>query len=152
MRRLYKNASGGWRADAETATVSPVANILVVDDEPPIVDLVRFVLQGAGHKVTEAFDGRQALKALGVDPADDKAALPDLIMLDIMMPVMDGLTVFRRIKENPRTASVPVVILTAKTQTQSLFQELSAEAFFQKPFNPGELRAAVTKVLESAKR
>jgi len=124
----------------------------VVDDEPPIVDLVRFVLQGAGHKVSEAYDGREALKALGVEPVNDAVPLPDLIMLDIMMPVMDGLTVFRRIKDHPRTASVPIVILTAKSQTQSLFQELSAEAFFQKPFNPGELRTAVTKVLESARR
>ncbi len=125
-----------------------MANILIVDDEPPIVDLVRFVLQAAGHHVIEAYDGRQALKILGVEPYDESTALPDLVLLDVMMPGLDGISVFKRLRENPRTAKLPVVVLTAKTQTSSLFAELNVDAFFQKPFNPGELRAAVTKALQ----
>lgn len=124
-----------------------MAHILVVDDEPPVVELVATVLKKVGHKISFAYDGPSALKLLGVEPADRSAPLPDLVLLDIMMPVMDGLSVFKRMREDARTAAVPVVILTAKTQSQKLMRDLPASGYFEKPFNPGELRAAVARVL-----
>ena len=128
-----------------------MAKILVVDDDPQIVDLVRFSLQTVGHEVLEAFDGQEALKKLGVEPPNEKAQLPELIILDVMMPVMDGLTAFKRIRAEPRTASIPIVILTAKSQTESFFTEVSADAFFHKPFSPGDLRTVIGSFLAKKK-
>jgi CheY-like chemotaxis protein len=125
-----------------------VANILIVDDERDVVTLVKFILTKEGHTVDEAYNGAQALEKLGVEPAKDAVELPDLVILDVMMPVMDGHTACRRINENARTRNIPLIVLTAKGQMRDLFEMASnVAAYLEKPFDPKKLREMVSSVL-----
>lgn len=124
--------------------------VLVVDDEPSVVMLMRFVLEKSGHTVTEAHNGLEALKLLGVDPADDAAELPDVVLLDVMMPVMDGLATAEAMRDHPRASKVPILVVTAKGDMRRLFEEMPQVAgFFQKPFDPKALREAVANAAEA---
>ncbi|HWC29590.1 MAG TPA: response regulator transcription factor [Dehalococcoidia bacterium] len=113
--------------------------ILVVDDEKNIVQLARLYLGNEGFRVEEAYDGKQAL---------DKARTvnPDLVVLDIMMPEMDGLSVCRELR---KTSSVPVIMLTARDDDvdKIVGLEVGADDYMTKPFNPRELVARVKAVL-----
>lgn len=113
--------------------------ILVVDDEPHIVQLVRLYLQNEGFQVEAAFDGKQAL-----DKA--RAVRPDLIVLDIMMPGLDGLEVTRELR---KSSAVPIIFLTARGEDvdRIVGLELGADDYMAKPFNPRELVARVKAVL-----
>lgn len=125
--------------------------VLVVDDERDVVTLIKFLLEKEGHTVLEAFDGGQALKALGIEPEVrlPKSELPDLIILDVMMPVVDGYTVSQRIGANPRTAAIPLVVLTAKGQMKDLFaMSRNVAAYLEKPFDPQKLRDMVGGILK----
>jgi len=123
-----------------------MARILVVDDEPSVVMLLRFILEKAGHAVAEAHNGVEALAALGVEPDDAAAQLPDVMILDVMMPVMDGLSTARALRGHPRASKVPILVVTAKGDMRPLFESMPQVAgFFQKPFDPGLLRDAVAK-------
>lgn len=125
-----------------------MARILVVDDEPAVVDLVKIILEKAGHSVDEAYNGKEALKALGVDPQDAAAPLPDLVVLDVMMPIVDGYTVAITMKNDARAGRVPLIVVTAKNDMRHLFEAIpSVAAFVAKPFDPGALRATVAKIL-----
>lgn len=129
-----------------------MAKILIVDDELPIVQLMQFILEKVGHEVSVAYNGAEALQQLGVEPKNDAAPLPDLILLDLMMPVMDGLTACLRMRDHARTAKVPIVVVTAKGDMRTAFEAVpSVTAFFHKPFDPGALRAAVDKALSAKK-
>lgn len=121
-----------------------MAKVLVVDDEPSVVMLMRFVLEKSGHSVAEAHNGLEALATLGVDPVDDSAELPDVVLLDVMMPVMDGLATAEAMRDHPRASKVPILVVTAKGDMRRLFEEMPQVAgFFQKPFDPKALREAV---------
>ena len=121
-----------------------MAKVLVVDDERDVVELVKFLLERDGHKVVEAFNGREALERA-------YAELPDLIILDIMMPEMDGYTVNARLTENENTKRIPVIILTAKGQMRDVFEMASNVAFYmEKPFDPKHLREKIQEVLSKA--
>jgi two-component system, OmpR family, alkaline phosphatase synthesis response regulator PhoP len=113
--------------------------ILVVDDEKNIVQLARLYLSNEGFRVEEANDGRQAL---------DKARSlnPDLIVLDLMMPEMDGFTVCKEIR---KTSNVPIIMLTARNEDvdKIVGLEVGADDYLTKPFNPRELVARVKAVL-----
>ncbi|MFI5361700.1 MAG: response regulator [Elusimicrobiota bacterium] len=123
-----------------------MAKVLVVDDEPAIVMLIRFVLEKAGHTVTEAGNGLAALESLGVRPDNPAAALPDVILLDVMMPVMDGLAAAKAMHEHPRASKIPILVVSAKGDMRSLFGTMPQVAgYFQKPFDPGPLREAVAR-------
>ena len=113
--------------------------ILVVDDEKNIVQLARLYLGREGFRVEEAHDGKEAL-----DKA--RALNPDLIVLDIMMPEMDGLSVCRELR---KTSNVPVIILTARSDDvdKIVGLEIGADDYLTKPFNPRELVARVKAVL-----
>jgi DNA-binding response OmpR family regulator len=113
--------------------------ILVVDDEKNIVQLARLYLGNEGFHVEEAYDGKQAL-----DKA--RAVNPDLVVLDIMMPGMDGLSVCRELR---KTSSVPVIMLTARDDDveKIVGLEVGADDYMTKPFNPRELVARVKAVL-----
>ena len=91
-----------------------VAKVLVVDDEPAMVMLMRFVLEKSGHTVSEAHNGVEALAALGVKPENASAELPDIVLLDVMMPVMDGLATAEAMRGHPRASKVPILVVTAK--------------------------------------
>ena len=113
--------------------------ILVVDDEKNIVTLVRRYLGNEGFHVEEAYDGKQALEKA-------RSVSPDLIVLDVMMPEMDGLTVCKEIR---KTSSAPIIILTARDDDvdKIVGLEIGADDYMTKPFNPRELVARVKAVL-----
>ncbi len=111
--------------------------VLVVDDERDIVDLLRYNLAREGYEVLTAFNGKEAL--------EKAASKPDLILLDVMMPVLDGVEACKRLKSDPATASVPVVFLTARSgeADEVLGLELGADDYIQKPISPRRLVARV---------
>ena len=118
--------------------------ILVVDDEPRYVSLVEINLTTDGYQVRTASDGQQAVDSVAEDQ-------PDLVLLDIMMPVMDGFTACERIRE---FSSVPIIILTAKGEERDRVRGLDAGAddYIVKPFSAQELLARVRAVLRRAER
>jgi DNA-binding response OmpR family regulator len=113
--------------------------ILVVDDDPKIVELVRLYLEKDGYRVLVAYDGLEAL-----DLARQKR--PDLILLDLLLPGMDGLDVCRIIQAE---SEIPIIMLTAKTTDEDKLRglELGADDYVTKPFNPREVMARVRAVL-----
>jgi two-component system phosphate regulon response regulator PhoB len=121
--------------------------ILVVDDEPDAVELVEFNLKQAGFEVTTAADGAEALKKA-------RAVQPDLIVLDIMLPELDGLAVCKILRREPATAAVPIIMLTAKAAEvdRVVGLELGADDYVTKPFSPRELVLRVKKILERGER
>ena len=124
-----------------------MAKVLIVDDEEHIVALMRFILEKSGHTVSSVGNGQEALRVLGVDPLDEAAALPDIVVLDVMMPIMDGYTAAVAIRNCPRTASLPILVVTAKGDMRHLFEAMpSVAGFFEKPFDPKDLRAAIAKI------
>jgi DNA-binding response OmpR family regulator len=118
--------------------------VLVVDDEPKIVQLARDYLEHAGFRVTSASDGREALAAF-------RSAAPDLIVLDLGLPLVDGLDVARIIR---RTSNVPIVMLTGRGDEVDRVAglELGADDYVTKPFSPRELVARVRAVLRRGER
>jgi len=120
--------------------------ILVVDDERDIVELIRYNLSKEGMEVARAYNGREAL--------EKAASLPDLIILDVMMPVLDGLETCRRLKADPRTAKIPVVFLTARLAEvdEIVGLELGADDYIRKPISPRTLVARVKAVLRRAEQ
>ncbi|HET6498731.1 MAG TPA: response regulator [Coriobacteriia bacterium] len=122
--------------------------ILAVDDEPDIVRLVTAALTARGYEVISAADGEEAL---------DKAVLekPDLIVLDIMMPKMDGREVARRLAAKPATAKIPIVFLSAIGDLDSqldTLEELRGVEYLTKPFDVRELAEYVDAMLDPSKR
>jgi two-component system alkaline phosphatase synthesis response regulator PhoP/two-component system response regulator VicR len=118
--------------------------ILAVDDERHIVRLVQVNLERAGYQVITAFDGKEALKKVESDK-------PDLIVLDVMMPHMDGFEVLKHLKSNDTTKDIPVVMLTAKAQDADVFRGWASgvDCYLTKPFNPLELLTFVKRIFES---
>ena len=119
--------------------------IAVVDDEPDIVELITHHLKKERFGVKEFYDGASLLSYLNT-------ALPDLIILDLMLPEIDGLEVCRILKKEDRTSSIPIIMLTAKgTETDKVVGlELGADDYIVKPFSPRELLARVKAVLRRA--
>lgn len=125
--------------------------IMVVDDEPDIVTLLRFALEKEGYEVTEAGNGQVALELLGLEPVKAESLLPDLIVLDIMMPVMDGYQLNMRLQTEPRAKDIPILVLTAKGQKMRDLFEMAPNvaAYVQKPFDPKMLRELIAGILAS---
>jgi CheY-like chemotaxis protein len=116
--------------------------ILVADDEPEVVDLVRMVLEWEGYEVVQAADGAQALERADSD-------LPDLILLDVRMPKMSGLVVLEELQKDPLTAGIPVIMLSVVTtypEVRTALQRGSV-AYLPKPFELTELARLVADVL-----
>ena len=115
-----------------------MATILVVDDEEPIQELLRFNLEKEGYAVCVAKDGQEALKHVENDQ-------PDLLVLDLMLPGMDGLEVCRKIRSNQKFQQIPIIMLTAKGEEidKVLGLELGADDYMTKPFSPRELLARI---------
>jgi phosphate regulon transcriptional regulator PhoB len=121
------------------------ARVLIVEDEPDIRDLLAFHLEREGYHVTRSRSGADALRQIRARP-------PDLILLDLMLPELGGLDVCRRLRQDPRTASVPIVMLTARGEEvdRILGLELGADDYIVKPFSPKEVVARVRAVLRRA--
>jgi two-component system phosphate regulon response regulator PhoB len=118
------------------------STILVIEDEPAIQELIAVNLSFAGHKVLRAYDAEQADTLI-------RAELPDLILLDWMLPGISGLAFARRLRNEERTRQVPVIMLTAKGAEQDKLDGLEAGAddYITKPFSPKELMARIKAVL-----
>jgi two-component system, OmpR family, alkaline phosphatase synthesis response regulator PhoP len=118
--------------------------ILAVDDERHIVRLVQVNLERAGYQVVTAFDGKEALQKV-----EDEQ--PDLVVLDVMMPYMDGFEVLQTLRKNQSTRDLPVIMLTAKAQDADVFRgwQSGVDCYLTKPFNPMELIAFVKRIFSS---
>ena len=116
--------------------------ILAVDDDPVTLKLVTVTLTRAGYEVLTAKDGREALARV-------ESTQPDLIILDVMMPEMDGYEVCRRLRSRPATANIPIMMLTAKSTLESKIAgfEAGSDDYVVKPFEPAELQAHVMALL-----
>lgn len=123
-----------------------IVKILVCDDDDMLVDLLAFRLGGRGFEVVVAKDGGEAVRKAGEE-------LPDAIVLDAMMPVLDGHAVLRQLRERPDTAKTPIVMLTARRQQQDIVGalELGASDYLVKPFIPEELITRLTRLIEAAR-
>lgn len=118
--------------------------ILIVDDEPTIRVLLRAALEGAGHRVIEAADGVSAL-------ATALRLRPDLILLDVALPGLNGLDVCRRLREDPATAGTPVFLLTGFVQQaeRQAAKDVGAHEFVRKPFSPAAVVARIEDTLRT---
>ena len=121
-----------------------MARILVADDDPLSIKLLNFRLRSVGHEVIFAVNGGEALEIATREK-------PDLVLLDIMMPVMNGFQVLRKLKSQEETKNIPVIMLTSKVQEKDVVfgLEAGAEDYITKPFSFAELNARVNHVLTS---
>ena len=124
-----------------------MAKILVVDDEQRVVELVAVNLRREGYTVVSARNGGDALVAVGKEK-------PDLVILDVVMPVMDGVHVAQALKANEATRDLPIVMLTAKAQDADILEGLlaGAEVYLPKPFHPRDLIRVVKSLLPDPSR
>jgi DNA-binding response OmpR family regulator len=129
-------AGSGPNADRD----QPV--VLAADDDEDILELVTFRLERSGYTVVQARDGEQALNL-----AQEKQ--PDLALLDVMMPKLDGFEVTRRLRANEATSRMPIILLTARAQDADVQEgfDAGADDYIRKPFSPQELRARVQSIL-----
>jgi two-component system phosphate regulon response regulator PhoB len=116
--------------------------VLVVDDNEDTVRIVEAILRSAGFEVSVATNGRQ-----GIEIAE--ASAPELIILDIMMPVMDGVEALHKLRGSPKTSRIPVILLTAKTQDEDVIAgyQIGADYYMTKPFTAKQLLYGVRLVL-----
>jgi len=119
-----------------------MAKVLVVDDEVHIIKIIDYKLRAAGHMVVSARDGQEALERA-------RGEKPDLILLDVMMPKMDGFETLVRLRRDPETSSTPIFMLTVKGKEvdRAKGMELGADDYITKPFSPSKLLARIEEVL-----
>lgn len=122
------------------ATPPRVKTILVCDDEPHIVRLIQVGLERAGHRVIPCYDGKAALQYV----QDEH---PDVVVLDLMLPGISGLQVLKRLRANPQTEKIRVVIVSVRSDDTDVFEayHFGADSYLTKPFNPMELLKIVDK-------
>jgi two-component system phosphate regulon response regulator PhoB len=118
------------------------SKILIIEDEPDILEVIQYNLEREGHKVVACRNGEQGLSRIRTDN-------PDLVILDLMLPGMDGVEVCRQVKADPITRGIPVIMVTAKSEESDVVLGLGigADDYISKPFSPRELVARVNVVL-----
>jgi two-component system alkaline phosphatase synthesis response regulator PhoP len=118
--------------------------ILAADDERHILRLIQINLERAGYQVALAHDGREALASVS-------QTRPDMVVLDVMMPYMDGFEVLKVLKREPETRDIPVIMLTAKASDNDVFMGWTSgvDCYLTKPFNPQELVNFVRRIFDS---
>jgi DNA-binding response OmpR family regulator len=123
------------------------ARILVVDDNEKNVELLEAILQAADFEVLKAYDGKQAIEIAGKEK-------PNLLLLDIMMPELDGSQVCEILKKDPRNAGLPIIMVTAKDKESDIVQSLErgADEYIVKPINKKELLAKIEELLAKASK
>ncbi|MBO6560907.1 MAG: response regulator [Nisaea sp.] len=116
--------------------------VFIAEDEPNILESLSFLLGREGWEVTSALDGNAALEQL------NNQALPDVVILDIMLPHRNGFEILRQLRASPRTSKLPVIVLTAKGQEKDrkTAQEIGADAFVTKPFSNRDVIEQVKKL------
>jgi len=117
--------------------------VLVCDDERHIVRLIQVNLERQGYNVVTAFDGKEGLEKI-------RSEKPNVVVLDVMMPYMDGFEVLKTIRREPETEALPVIMLTAKAQDKDVFEgyHYGADMYLTKPFNPMELVTFVKRIVD----
>jgi DNA-binding response OmpR family regulator len=126
---------------------TPNRHILCIEDEAEMIDLIRIILGRKGFEVEGASGGEEGLKKI-------YARKPDLVLLDLMMPDMDGWEVYQQMKADENTRDIPVIVVTAKAQSIDKvlgLQIAKVEDYIAKPFSPEDLLASVEKVLDRKK-
>ena len=121
-------------------------NVVCIEDEPEMIDLIRLILGRRGFELTGANGGRDGLEAI-------RRVRPDLVLLDLMMPDMDGWEVYQQIKADPALRGIPVIVVTAKAQSIDKVLGLhiaKVDDYITKPFGPQELLESVEKILGMA--
>ena len=118
--------------------------ILVVDDEQPIVRLLQVNLERNGYEVITASNGKEALEQVALEQ-------PDMLVLDVMMPFMDGFEVMQVLKASPATREIPVIMLTARSQDMDIYQgwKSGVDCYLIKPCNPTELVMYVKRIFQT---
>ncbi|MBN1164338.1 MAG: response regulator [Candidatus Krumholzibacteriota bacterium] len=120
--------------------------ILIVDDEVHLAKILQFTLEHAGYEVVTAFDGQEALDLVEREGFD-------LIILDLMLPLVDGYKVCNILKKDKRFSAIPVIILSARDfEGMDIEEEIEAELLMSKPFNTGNLLVEISQLLESSCR
>ncbi len=121
------------------------SKILIVEDEPDIVELLAYNLHQAGFETDAVLNGADALERVKIEP-------PDLVLLDLLLPEVDGLEVCRTLKRDPETAGIPIIMLTAKGEAidRIVGLELGADDYITKPFSPREVLLRIRAVLRRA--
>jgi DNA-binding response OmpR family regulator len=116
--------------------------VLAADDDDDILELIVFRLERSGYTVLQARDGAEAFEVA-------RLSKPDLAVLDVMLPKIDGFDLTRRLRENESTATMPIILLTARTQEGDVQRgfDAGADDYIRKPFSPQELRARVQAIL-----
>jgi len=116
--------------------------VLIADDDPVTAYLLRHCLTSAGFRVCCALDGREALSLM-------QQEAPDLVVLDVMMPVMDGLEVLRRAKADARLSAIPVIMVTSREQDSDILEasRIGAADYLVKPFAPTDFLARVARII-----
>ncbi|MCA9945094.1 MAG: response regulator [Ardenticatenaceae bacterium] len=118
--------------------------VLIVDDEPMTRNLLRLMLERAGFEISEAEDGLKALMILAEE-------LPDVLLLDVMMPNLDGLTVCKKLREQPETSLLPIILLSARTGSEAVKLGMAAGAtrYLGKPISRDQLIHTIREVLQN---
>lgn len=127
--------------------MTPLDRVLICDDDPLLIELISYRLDAKGYDVFKAADGEQALARAAGDR-------PDLIVLDAMMPRIDGFEVLLRLKQDPALAAIPVIMLTARRSEKDIVSALQrgADDYLVKPFIPDELLTRISKLLVKQRR
>lgn len=123
--------------------MSNARRVVCIEDEPEMIDLVKLILSRKGFQVVGAMGGREGLEVIGREK-------PDLVLLDLMMPDMDGWEVYQKMKADESTRAIPVIVVTAKAQSIDKVLGLhiaKVDDYITKPFGPQELLESVEKVL-----
>lgn len=126
---------------------TPNRRILCIEDESEMIDLIRIILSRKGFEVEGASGGEEGLKKI-------HAQKPDLVLLDLMMPDMDGWEVYQQMKADEKTRGIPVIVVTAKAQSIDKvlgLQIAKVDDYIAKPFSPEDLLSSVERVLEKQK-
>jgi len=121
---------------------TPVKQIVCIEDEPEMIDLIRLILSRRGYEVHGAPGGKEGLKLV-------RELIPDLVLLDLMMPEMDGWEVYQQMKAEESTRNIPVIVVTAKAQNIDKVLGLhiaKVDDYLSKPFGPQELTDSVEKI------
>ncbi|MBL8149698.1 MAG: response regulator [Blastocatellia bacterium] len=117
--------------------------ILIVDDEQDLLDLMEIILEAEGYNVIKAINGKEALVKIST-------SMPDLVLLDVMMPIMDGWQVLKNMRKDARTENIPVVMVTAKIGIEDKNRGLQegASDYIGKPFSPKEVLSRIKSILQ----
>ncbi|OGS22640.1 MAG: hypothetical protein A2252_03410 [Elusimicrobia bacterium RIFOXYA2_FULL_39_19] len=122
--------------------------ILIIEDDKEVQTLLRFILEKEGYNIIQVENGREALEILGIEKTGKDVIIPDIVLLDIMLPEVDGYTILKKMELVPALFDLPVVVVTAKPLMSDLFlMSRNVKHFFSKPFNTKMLRDKIKELI-----